>query len=256
MKRPRGTDLTPAEPVGTLAAVGDTERADQTWQRLTAAAAELAGADTADARVAADAQLRQHVRSAGIRRLIDEPLVPSDAGEHTEALTRILQRIPPGWGRWISCQAGWYPILSDLDERLTGLLGDYEVHQIKEKYGRLVYDVDLPDVVTDPADPEPADPGPDGTETDWRAWEQAYGAWQQRLDVYLTGPAGRAHADQVAATVRRAEQLIDDAQRRSQSVCERCGAAGRGALTSTGPAIHQTLCDRCCERHGMIRPAG
>lgn len=32
-----------------------------------------------------------------------------------EASVRIVRRIPNGWGIWISCAKGWYPLLGELD---------------------------------------------------------------------------------------------------------------------------------------------
>lgn len=63
--------------------------------------------------------------------------LPKDAGEHTIALEAILRRIPDGWGKWISCDAGWYPIIVELDRDLAALDPDYELNQVKEKFGGL-----------------------------------------------------------------------------------------------------------------------
>jgi hypothetical protein len=65
--------------------------------------------------------------------------IPADAGPFAPALETILRRIPDGWGRWISHDAGWYPIVVALDERLSAIDPDYVVHQIKEKFGTLRY---------------------------------------------------------------------------------------------------------------------
>jgi ribosomal protein L37E len=65
--------------------------------------------------------------------------VPDDAGPYAPALERIVRRIPDGWGRWISLDAGWYPIVSSLDERLAAIDPDYILHQVKEKFGTLRY---------------------------------------------------------------------------------------------------------------------
>lgn len=72
-------------------------------------------------------------------RVIDSLHVPEDAGEHAQALERIMRRIPPRWGRWISCDRGWYPLIVRVDERLADLDPGYAVHQIKEKFGGLRY---------------------------------------------------------------------------------------------------------------------
>ncbi len=65
--------------------------------------------------------------------------IPADAGPFAPALEKILRRIPDGWGRWISHDAGWYPIVVAVDERLSAIDTDYVVHQIKEKFGTLRY---------------------------------------------------------------------------------------------------------------------
>jgi hypothetical protein len=65
--------------------------------------------------------------------------IPADAGPHAAAIETILRRIPDGWGRWISVDAGWYPLVIATDQRLAELDADYVVQQIKEKFGTLRY---------------------------------------------------------------------------------------------------------------------
>ena len=65
--------------------------------------------------------------------------IPADAEPHAAALETILRRIPDGWGRWISIDAGWYPLVVATDRRLAAIDADYVVHQIKEKFGTLRY---------------------------------------------------------------------------------------------------------------------
>ncbi|ETB35484.1 hypothetical protein N602_26770 [Mycobacterium avium subsp. hominissuis 10-5606] len=65
--------------------------------------------------------------------------IPPDAGEHAEAIEAILRRIPDGWGRWLSVDAGWYPLVIVIDKQLARLDANYRVHQIKEKFGTLCY---------------------------------------------------------------------------------------------------------------------
>jgi hypothetical protein len=71
--------------------------------------------------------------------LVNALHIPADAGPYAEALEQILRRIPDGWGRWISHDAGWYPIVTGLDERLAAIDPNYAVHQVKEKFGTLRY---------------------------------------------------------------------------------------------------------------------
>ena len=50
---------------------------------------------------------------------------------------KLLGRIEPGWGKWISCQSGWDYILQEIEEQLEYLDPDYKIHQVKEKFGTL-----------------------------------------------------------------------------------------------------------------------
>lgn len=65
--------------------------------------------------------------------------VPDDAGIHRDGLMWIMTRIPDGWGRWISCSRGWYPLICRLDADLSALDSGYVVKQCKEKFGTLKY---------------------------------------------------------------------------------------------------------------------
>lgn len=67
--------------------------------------------------------------------------LPKDAGEYTEGLQSILDRMNARRAVWvgIDCDAGWYPILVQLDKDIAALHPDYEVYQVKEKFGGLRY---------------------------------------------------------------------------------------------------------------------
>lgn len=64
-------------------------------------------------------------------------------------IQKIVDRIPEVWGKWISCDSGWFPLLIELDEKLAQIAPDYEVSQVKEKFGTLRYyftlDIELDD---------------------------------------------------------------------------------------------------------------
>lgn len=126
-----------------------------------------------------------------LEQVRDSLHVPSDAGPYREALIAILLRIPERWGRWLSCDAGWYPLLAALDVGLAALDPDYVLHQAKEKFATLRY---------------------------------------------------YAHTDNDAV---RAEfdALIAEAERRSATICERCGA--EGSLCTKPPNWVKTLCHGC-----------
>ncbi|SHX68689.1 Uncharacterised protein [Mycobacteroides abscessus subsp. abscessus] len=91
----------------------------------------------ADERTAAFGQLMQTLSAMDPETTRDKLHIPDDAGPHRDALVQILLRIPDGWGRWISCDAGWYPIICELDAALAELDPAYELHQVKEKFGTL-----------------------------------------------------------------------------------------------------------------------
>lgn len=54
-------------------------------------------------------------------------------------LKPIVDRIPSGWGKWIDVGPGWYPIVIKLNEDIAKIYPNYEVHQVKEKFGGLRY---------------------------------------------------------------------------------------------------------------------
>ena len=67
----------------------------------------------------------------------DDVNLPDDAGEYREDLLDILDRVPIGWGKWISCDKGWYKLLVDTNRKMKMMWPQYEIHQVKEKYGTL-----------------------------------------------------------------------------------------------------------------------
>jgi len=69
----------------------------------------------------------------------NEPTPPNDAGEYAEGLTQVLKRIPDRYWKVIECGRGWYQIIVELDNRLSRLCPNYEVYQVKEKFGGLRY---------------------------------------------------------------------------------------------------------------------
>lgn len=92
--------------------------------------------ETAEAALAAVQQANTQLDLDAIR---DKLHVPDDAGEFEEDLRAIMMRIPDGWGRWVSCSAGWYPIVVQLDRDLAAIDPDYALKQVKEKFGGLRY---------------------------------------------------------------------------------------------------------------------
>jgi len=96
---------------------------------------KLARAGTLD-EAALDASLGQ-LAGLGAVHDIDALHIAEDAGDYRAGLVAVMVRIPDGWGRWISCDAGWYRLIADLDAALVALDPDYVVYQVKEKFGTL-----------------------------------------------------------------------------------------------------------------------
>lgn len=120
--------------------LSDVEKAR--YRAARSASAEVRSAlDSGDSeeKAAALGQFMQAISAFGVAELRDKLHVPDDAGERRDALVAMLLRIPDNWGRWISCDAGWYPIIVELDSRLAAVDPDYELRQVKEKFGGLRY---------------------------------------------------------------------------------------------------------------------
>lgn len=64
---------------------------------------------------------------------------------------KLIARIPKGYGRYISCNEGWYKILEEIDNKLAYLDPNYRIAQIKEKYGtlRFYFDTDAEGLMRD-----------------------------------------------------------------------------------------------------------
>ncbi|KAK6508002.1 hypothetical protein TWF481_006421 [Arthrobotrys musiformis] len=95
--------------------------------------------------------LKRHLTYTGLR-MADEkpdpgPPVEEPPGYHAQ----------PGWvkSRWenndyyVEKFAGnpWYPIIKDTHEEIKSLVPNYNITQIKEKYGELCYYVEFPEVI-------------------------------------------------------------------------------------------------------------
>ena len=97
--------------------------------------AVVGGGATKEELVAAMEAVRQI--PIDLERMTNALHLPGDAGEYEDTLRALLERIPDGWGRWIQCGPGWYPILARTEEQLRQIDPDYQVLQIKEKFGTL-----------------------------------------------------------------------------------------------------------------------
>jgi hypothetical protein len=219
------------------------------WDALADAAKQMASAtgDDEGFRAAFNA-MGQAARGLDHQQLLNTVHVPEDGGEHTEALRGMLVRIPDGWGRWISCSRGWYPLLVELDEQLGTLLPNYVIHQVKEKFGGLRYYWESGEDVRDPDDPEPSTPGPEGSEDEWAEWRGEHEVWCERLDAYQQTPEGRERIADLKRRIELAEKLVDTTEKRAAITCELCGEAARMHCTPAPSPWYKTLCPACAER--------
>lgn len=223
------------------------------WNALADTVRQMASAtDDAEGFHAAWNAMRQVGRGIDHQQILNAMHVPKDADEHAEALRGMLVRIPDGWGRWISCDSGWYPLLVELDERLRALLPNYELHQVKEKYGGLRYYWESGEEIHDPDDHEPPIPDPGRSDAELAQWEQAHEAWYERLDTYRQTPEGQQRIADLERRVELAEQLVAAAEGRAGVTCELCGAAGRLHRTPARWPWYKTLCPACAQREGYV----
>lgn len=197
-------------------------------------------------------------RNINFEELLNALHIPEDAGEHADGLRRILLRIPDGWGRWISCSRGWYPIVIELDEQLATLFPGYELHQVKEKFGGLRFYWGTAERVVNPEDPEPElphipeDADPAQKDAVWVEWEPIHDAWAGRLDKYLETDEGISRQAELTARLDLAEQLVDAAERRASATCELCGQPGQICSTRGPYPWYKTLCSSCAAERDYV----
>lgn len=191
--------------------------------------------------------------------------VPENAGDHADALRRILERIPERWGRWISCDKGWYPLVIELDCKLAEIFPDYELHQVKEKFGTLRYYIGFPQLdpqcCIDLDDQRPVDGPVDPKHLYGR--ERTLGE-QYELDKwyfqdFLPHFDTPEHEEQRKALEpeqkRRSElsrqmhKIIDEYEDLSARTCELCGSE---AELRARNYWYRTLCEPCAEKDGYM----
>lgn len=170
------------------------------------------------------------------------PLLPPDAGKHAEGLKRILARIPEGWGRWISCGPGWYGLLVELDQKLAAIAPDYEIHQVKEKFGTLCFYTSMPALTpqccidVEATKPHPGPVNPRFLMGRERSLKEQFALDQWHYEVLLTHQASEEHAAQESALEperqrrreldERIHTIIREYENKSAVTCEECGKPG------------------------------
>lgn len=191
--------------------------------------------------------------------------VPEDAGNHAEDLRKILSRIPENWGRWISCASGWYPLVIELDRKLAEIFPDYELHQVKEKFGTLRYYIGFPDLQPQCCiDLEATRPHPGAIDPRWlrgkeRTLQEQYELDKWFYETYIPHFDTEEHEIQDVALdperQRRRElsdkmhEIIRDYEDLSARTCELCGA---DAELLARNYWYRTLCPTCAEKDGYM----
>jgi hypothetical protein len=221
------------------------------------------------------AQAQQVGSRLDVAEMLDSVHPPDGAGEHEGALRRLMQRIPGGWGRWISCGPGWFELLARAEAQLTVLCPTFEVHQIKEKFGtlRLYVEFDLDDDLppelrhTEPRCPSRHELASVLGVTDsgresplGAAWSEAYEAifepaheaWSTRAAAFRESPDGKLAAEEQSRRAVRFRALVQAFERESASTCDRCGDAGELSRTTARVPWYATCCD-ACRPEGWIR---
>ena len=199
-------------------------------------------------------------------RALDAVHLPADAGVHAEGLGRILARIPSGWGRWIGCGAGWYPLLVRLEDQIARLAPEFEIYQVKEKYGTLRFYWGFPVIeprccvereILDPRPAPGAVSGPFAPKDRPPQVQALLEAWLQRVDAHFGSAAHRAGTQERDRDARLAlrsavaphvEALITEAEEESARTCERCSAP---AFLQHSHGWFATLCGPCGESRGF-----
>jgi hypothetical protein len=211
------------------------------FQMVSATARDLlAGAlDDDEAFGAALAAFRQVGAGIDVNAQLNALHVPEDAGEYEDALRRILARIPDGWGRWISCDRGWYPILAELDRELTALDPLYEVQQVKEKFATLRYYYTS------------------ASERDYYRYShpftpEAAEQWEDEFEAFYESEDGQRLGKELEERAEKMEALVEAAEIKAAKTCELCGSAGRMYMTLGASPWHKTLCAECARSKKMV----
>lgn len=197
--------------------------------------------------------------------MLNTVYVPEDAGEHADALRRILERIPERWGRWISCASGWYPLVIELDQKLAAMFPDYELHQVKEKFGTLRYYIGLPELQPQCCiDLEATRPSEGAIDPRWLRGQERTLHEQYELDkwfyeIYIPHFDTEEHEQQNAALEPERErrskiskmmhEIIDNYEAKSAVTCELCGSPAEMRVRHYW---YRTLCTPCAELDGYL----
>lgn len=68
---------------------------------------------------------------------LNAPAAPNDGDKWSRPLLQLVRRMPRGVIRSVDCGPGWYPLLVNLDAKMSELDPHYTLEQVKDKYAEL-----------------------------------------------------------------------------------------------------------------------
>jgi hypothetical protein len=174
-----------------------------------------------------------------------ERIVPEDSGLYKADLTAILARFDQGWGKYLSIQSGWYPLIADLNKQLAELFPGYTIQQIKEKFAGLRYYWEPGKDLYQLASPRPSLQEAESSESP--SYQQKVKFWDKVYQGWLNSEAGQLYTNEWNKRIEKANQLVRAAESKSSVTCEICGA--EGSQVSSGYWI-KTLCNKDAQENG------
>jgi hypothetical protein len=76
---------------------------------------------------------------AALRNLSSFTITLGNRRELQKQIEKLKQKIFPGYRKSIDVDEGWYQLVVDCDKELTGVDPNYQIYQVKEKFGGLRY---------------------------------------------------------------------------------------------------------------------
>lgn len=76
---------------------------------------------------------------AALRNLSSFTVTLGNRRELQKQIEKLKQKIVPGYRKSIDVDEGWYQLVVDCDKELTGVDPNYQIYQVKEKFGGLRY---------------------------------------------------------------------------------------------------------------------
>ena len=90
--------------------------------------------------------LQTSVRVKDARHSVStESLVPVNAGDYSEGLVDILDRMDTGYWPSIDVSYGWYSLITELNDSLKFVCPSYKIRELKSEDGALFFAFRVPD---------------------------------------------------------------------------------------------------------------